>query len=471
MTALPHVALGQPHVAAHNDERDAIDLLTADHVGVADLAAAASSVISFEQFQGRKHRALQHYHQALGRLNSDPVDVMFAAGDSLFASNGATTFANTLYQKFAYHHRKKHPQTPVGGIGNITPTFYGSAAVGVFPDVPLAYVPDGFLSPANGTPGYGLSSSSIFLASAAHHLSFIFTGTGIDLCWFGTATGAAAATLKVDGTTYGVYNTGTKALTAGAGNITSTNTGANTLAHGKIRGLTAGAHTVDFAWVSGVFYVNDAFAYNGDEAAGCRVACQGYSGRGTRNYTGLTKGGVSAGNPFPTVGQAEQFRQNIRDGSYLPDLIFLDNQANDYAGTAADLCSVAENKSNLQDIISHFKADVAVGCAAAGVGVYIPSFVVTPVHCVVTSNIGGPSGSGGTMVANWTDYLPNMYNIQATDPDSMVALFDMGQRLQAPSNVWDNITYQGLLWTDHIHHSDEGIDWWAEALVNFVAPN
>lgn len=427
---------------------------------------------------GMTERAMRRFHYALGQRNiagagavKGGCDVLFAGGDSLIQGIGVSLWANRLDQQFANMMRTEFPQAAVGGIGLVGSAPQGSNFGATFSDSPVTGTFGGVLTPVGFVPGYGLDSATSYMTASGQKRIFSFTGTDFDVCLFATQTGAATCNVLVDGVNYGTYNAGTGVLTAGAGTWGTTVSANNTLAHVKIRGLAAGAHVISINWASGVFYVNNAFCYNGDVASGVRVAAAGWSGRGTVNYVGLVDGGAVAGNPYAPGYQAEQWLQNIADGTYLPDLVFMDNYANDYAGTSHDIIPVPTNFANHMSIIAKIKAAVVTGCGVRGITPFIPSFVEMPCHCVFTSNIGGLSGSGGTMVDLWGNYAANAYAVAQADPDGAVAVFDLGQRLQGSSNVWDNVTYQGLLDShDNVHPSDAGTQWWARSLVDFVRP-
>lgn len=457
--------------------------------GPAAPAVPSIGAVAFSNQQsmdGATARALRRFHAQLGARNvagsagvKGGCDIGFLTGDSLIASQGATTQANGLARKFASYMRTAFPQTAVGGLGYLDPfvPISGPAPSG-FPDAVQTTVNAGVLSPTTHVPGYGPGSASVGLTtSVAQNIQWaIGAGAGVtdfDIYVFATGAVAGSATVTVDGTVYGSYNSGTGVLSAGAGTIAcAQGTGPTGLIANqilRIRGLSVGAHTIKVTWASGTYYVSGAFAYNGDVNQGVRVLAAGYGGRGSRNFVG-TAYGAAATNPYAPGNQSEQWLQPIVQGFWLPDLLFVSNFANDYAGTATDLCSTTENLANLQSIIAKIKAACVLGAAAQGLPSYVPSFVTAPPHCIVTSNVGGPSGNGGTMVDVWQNYVANAYTLAAADPDGAVVPFDLGQRLQGSSNTWDNVTYNGLLWTDHVHPADAGNDWWARALVDFVRP-
>lgn len=442
-----------------------------NYAGVATssgLSAAAQSLLASSQAVGNSFnmRALRRFHAALGDRNANPCDIFVAAGDSLMSSYQGSTYAKRFDQRLLTAIRTRYPQTPVGGIGMLSAAAAGSAVASPYPDAPQAGTPSGVYTTTVGQPGWSLDSTTALLTSAAKNRSWTFTGTGLDFVFLSAVSAGGTFTVTVDGTNYGTYNAGTGALTAGAGNMTATTTAGTVVQSiARIRGLAAAAHTVNIVWASGSVFIGNAFAYNGDETTGVRMACAAFPGMGTRAFVGNAANfGQNITAPYPgdgvTLGnQTEQWLNVIYRGWYLPDLVLIDNFANDFSAVSTGFqITTSENLSNLTSIIAKIKSATAAGCAAVGATSYVPSFVLIPPQVIATT----------TTLDVWQNYVANAYSIAANDPDNSVCVFDLGQRLQGSSNTYDNSLYQGLLASDKTHFSDAGNDWLANSILDFI---
>lgn len=404
---------------------------------------------------GTSRKPLRRASVAAGNVANERFDILFI-GDSLPSGQGQTKRANLYPNIFANYLDKRFPTPSVSGasvnVGSCPAVYAGNA--GPFTDIQVATA--GAVT-AEAVGGFGPDASSCLMTGAGQSVTWTFTGTAFDLNACNVSLGGAAHfKLTIDGTQY--QWTGAAPLpnlAIGATNIASV-FGVTASARYGIRGLANAAHTVVASWVDGIAIVNGCEPYAVDAAAttGIHLTTACVSGNGTNTFVG---------------GAFEAWLTANIGITYFPDLIIMDSTDDDQTGSSISCISSAQHLINLRRIISLIKAGIAA--RTDGGLVYMPSFVMTPIHSGNTP-VGTALGAGVFVQEPIQNYWRNMQTIVNTDPDTAVTMWDM-RTLVTPTGIvpypLSNVEDGMLVTADDIHYTDAGAafagTWLAEQFI------
>lgn len=264
-----------------------------------------------------------------------------------------------------------------------------------------------------GTPaelqGFGLNCFTYDLsATSGCTLTYSLVGDSADILWTGNP-GNGSFRWKVDS---GSFTTVSTSATFTDGYITHVSLGS------------AGAHTLVVQWLSGgVTAVDGIIEYNGDFASGIQVHNGGHFGSSTGFWT---DNDIVTGWPSAIA-------------AVNPGLVIIELGSND-PGSAI---SPSSTYSNLQSIVSGIQS----------------AFTTSPPILLVAAY----PNQGNDAV--WPQYVSKMYALAATS--STIDVLDLTLRMPSTlgSPLW------GLYYADDVHPSNEGHEYIADAICQYISPS
>ena len=395
--SLSNVSIGDPHAAAHNEERAAInglltdvsDKISADDLtsaiadeasardaAIADEASARDAAIS-ESLSGidpliYDATRLRNFRISLANAANAPVDIL-TVGDSTTEGYGATSIDNR-WENVLLEKLREYAGVPDGGEGYV-PAYYDDTTK-----------TDRFTGGTFAVRGdlFGLGIRCITLTAGT--VSFTFEGTGVDVI-FAAGPSGGQFTWNIDGGTESGSNATYSANAAGG------------LCFISARGLTSGSHTLHITRVSATIYIEGAMVYDGDESHGVRLVEAAHSSYQAYSYVALPswKNSVVPTSVPWAVPAATTSRVD-------PALAVVMLGLNDYASGSAARRSATQFKSDLASIISMIRDDTTVD----------PSLLlVIPWERTTT----------GTLVSTWEEYRAAYYEVAETDDN--VSILDL----------------------------------------------
>jgi hypothetical protein len=430
---LPDVALNDPHVAAHNDEREAINKLQdlTDPTFQANLSASIEGTaqpLVDDAIEAEVERADGAYvpnstigaefvrtADANGRraaqigLANRGVDAfrILVCGTSIHEGEGTTNLAYRWQERMAATLRALYPTT---GVTNYSPNNYYPVgyAIATGSTVGNPWVKTGSPTAQNA---YGVGARAQLFDASGEGAILTISAKRIRLHWIRTA---SAASFR-----YKVVRSSDSSEIVGWTTV-STNTGtALLIGRTLIDSLDGTQHVVTVEWVSGSVYFAGAEVYRDEISTGIQIFDSGRSGSqaGTPGWSNLSR---------------------LTDVVNLlqPHLILVDYGINEQGNNVAP---------------ATFKTNLLAWIAAAKAG------VTTPLSIGLVKGYG--RRTAGTYP--WSDYRAVYDEIVAADSSCFV--IDMGTRMPPPADT----TYD--TWADTLPHAnDRGHGLYAEGIRSVV---